>query len=111
MSKVGRNDPCPCGSGKKYKKCHGDKAMVMKADENTEKVKAINQNGLNAILYRLIDAVGGKFTISIDELSKVSKDCKFLSKINEAAQTIEIWTDDYEKKPLIEVPKLIIGGR
>jgi preprotein translocase subunit SecA len=21
--KVGRNDPCPCGSGLKYKKCHG----------------------------------------------------------------------------------------
>ena len=21
--KVGRNDPCPCGSGKKYKSCHG----------------------------------------------------------------------------------------
>ena len=24
--KVGRNDPCPCGSGKKYKKCHGTAA-------------------------------------------------------------------------------------
>ncbi len=24
--KVGRNDPCPCGSGKKYKKCHGGPA-------------------------------------------------------------------------------------
>jgi preprotein translocase subunit SecA len=23
QEKVGRNDPCPCGSGKKYKKCHG----------------------------------------------------------------------------------------
>jgi preprotein translocase subunit SecA len=23
QAKVGRNDPCPCGSGKKYKKCHG----------------------------------------------------------------------------------------
>ncbi|MCH8049249.1 preprotein translocase subunit SecA [Patescibacteria group bacterium] len=23
MEKVGRNDPCPCGSGKKFKKCHG----------------------------------------------------------------------------------------
>jgi preprotein translocase subunit SecA len=23
QGKVGRNDPCPCGSGKKYKKCHG----------------------------------------------------------------------------------------
>jgi len=25
-AKVGRNDPCPCGSGKKYKKCHGASA-------------------------------------------------------------------------------------
>jgi preprotein translocase subunit SecA len=25
-AKVGRNDPCPCGSGKKYKKCHGSNA-------------------------------------------------------------------------------------
>ncbi len=23
MRGVGRNDPCPCGSGKKFKKCHG----------------------------------------------------------------------------------------
>ncbi len=26
--KVGRNDPCPCGSGKKYKKCHGTETDV-----------------------------------------------------------------------------------
>ena len=32
--KVGRNDPCPCGSGKKYKKCHlleDDKKTTAKA--------------------------------------------------------------------------------
>jgi len=23
VKKVGRNDPCPCGSGKKFKQCHG----------------------------------------------------------------------------------------
>ncbi|HEY5016437.1 MAG TPA: SEC-C metal-binding domain-containing protein [Streptosporangiaceae bacterium] len=23
-SKVGRNAPCPCGSGRKFKQCHGD---------------------------------------------------------------------------------------
>ena len=23
VPRVGRNDPCPCGSGKKYKHCHG----------------------------------------------------------------------------------------
>ncbi|MBZ5638655.1 MAG: preprotein translocase subunit SecA [Acidobacteriia bacterium] len=27
-AKVGRNDPCPCGSGKKFKKCHGATAGV-----------------------------------------------------------------------------------
>ncbi|HEV8580757.1 MAG TPA: preprotein translocase subunit SecA [Thermoanaerobaculia bacterium] len=26
--KIGRNDPCPCGSGKKYKKCHGAAVTV-----------------------------------------------------------------------------------
>jgi hypothetical protein len=25
MTEIGRNDPCPCGSGKKYKKCCGAK--------------------------------------------------------------------------------------
>jgi preprotein translocase subunit SecA len=27
-AKIGRNDPCPCGSGKKYKKCHGAPTAV-----------------------------------------------------------------------------------
>lgn len=26
--KAGRNDPCPCGSGKKYKQCHGKMETV-----------------------------------------------------------------------------------
>ncbi|MFN3270057.1 MAG: SEC-C metal-binding domain-containing protein, partial [Candidatus Kapaibacteriota bacterium] len=25
---IGRNDPCPCGSGKKYKHCHGKKVST-----------------------------------------------------------------------------------
>ena len=28
IQKVGRNDPCPCGSGRKYKKCHGSRVAV-----------------------------------------------------------------------------------
>ena len=27
--KIGRNDPCHCGSGKKYKKCHGATANLL----------------------------------------------------------------------------------
>ncbi len=26
--KIGRNDPCPCGSGKKFKNCHGKRSSV-----------------------------------------------------------------------------------
>ena len=36
MAKIGRNDPCPCKSGLKYKICHGDPAkhaMVKRAAE------------------------------------------------------------------------------
>jgi uncharacterized protein len=29
VEKVGRNEPCPCGSGKKYKHCHGSRAIVV----------------------------------------------------------------------------------
>jgi uncharacterized protein len=28
-TKIGRNDPCPCGSGKKYKKCCADKPVTL----------------------------------------------------------------------------------
>jgi preprotein translocase subunit SecA len=28
FARAGRNDPCPCGSGRKYKRCHGDPRNV-----------------------------------------------------------------------------------
>jgi hypothetical protein len=41
MKKVGRNDPCPCGSGKKYKKCHlgrEDELIVEKIETSQKEV-------------------------------------------------------------------------
>lgn len=32
MQKTGRNEPCPCGSGRKYKRCHGDSASRARLD-------------------------------------------------------------------------------
>jgi preprotein translocase subunit SecA len=41
MPKVGRNEPCPCGSGKKYKQCHGRQAGLSAAgSSNGHKVPA-----------------------------------------------------------------------
>lgn len=45
MSKVGRNDPCPCGSGKKFKKCCLDAGFPGGSDP-------IQLNALDAILQR-----------------------------------------------------------
>ena len=40
--KVGRNDPCPCGSGKKFKKCHGAGGAPPTGDSNPPRVPASN---------------------------------------------------------------------
>jgi tetratricopeptide (TPR) repeat protein len=41
---VGRNDPCPCGSGKRYKQCHGAVGTTVK----TEPVAALSPDGFVA---------------------------------------------------------------
>ena len=43
MSKIGRNEPCPCGSGLKFKHCHGD-----------GKKTAVAQQAANLVMLRLI---------------------------------------------------------
>lgn len=53
MSSVGRNQPCPCGSGKKYKKCHGAYAVTPDAPRSEQHrlvaQQALRQaNALNA---------------------------------------------------------------
>lgn len=35
---VGRNDPCPCGSGRKYKRCHGAEATPVRAAASTSPI-------------------------------------------------------------------------
>jgi hypothetical protein len=40
MAKIGRNQSCPCGSGKKYKRCHGVKADPPGSSENIREVIA-----------------------------------------------------------------------
>ena len=48
MSKPGRNEPCYCGSGKKYKKCH------MKEDQAAEKERSLIQRAANFIRRDLL---------------------------------------------------------
>jgi len=52
MGKVGRNDPCPCGSGKKYKNCHQE---IDAHQGGKNKAFLI---GILLILFVIIAAVG-----------------------------------------------------
>jgi SEC-C motif len=60
--KIGRNDPCPCGSGKKYKKCHGSNGSVPARSEGKtlEQKSATSANlplaklGLPGASYQLV---------------------------------------------------------
>lgn len=40
MVKIKRNDPCPCGSGKKYKKCH---RVIEWEEEKEKRINLINK--------------------------------------------------------------------
>ena len=43
-NKIGRNDSCPCGSGKKYKKCCIDKMNISNSRQHDESMHVINQS-------------------------------------------------------------------
>ena len=51
VAKVGRNDPCPCGSGKKYKDCHqrdGEAFLIKLARRKAkeERKQALRERGV-----------------------------------------------------------------
>jgi len=58
MKKVGRNEPCPCGSGKKYKKCCLGKYVYK--DEDAEPVKKGSRLGAKLLLAALAGIGIGK---------------------------------------------------
>jgi hypothetical protein len=49
MSTPGRNDPCPCGSGKKYKKCHGA-VVILPLDLKYERIRRLETEASSLLL-------------------------------------------------------------
>src|SRR5437868_1454584 len=44
---IGRNEPCPCGSGKKYKRCHGVSAAPKLSTPKTNPFAAGGESGFD----------------------------------------------------------------
>ncbi|CAN5728448.1 hypothetical protein BH23GEM10_BH23GEM10_09430 [soil metagenome] len=64
MIMPGRNDPCPCGSGRKYKQCHG-KAKVVSVKEATWQRLRSALDGYPDMMFRFIRQTYGEH--SLDE--------------------------------------------
>ena len=62
MDKVGRNDPCPCGSGKKFKKCCENKSNHKKI--NAQVISPTS--GLTSLFKRNVTAPPQKPSDPID---------------------------------------------
>lgn len=85
MKKVGRNEPCPCGSGKKYKKCHGDLAQqdrmsavmadlsFVRARHEAREVQRSNQQGLGRPIISTKTDSGHQFVAVNNRLFQSTK--------------------------------------
>src|SRR5437016_4965881 len=50
MNPIGRNDPCPCGSGKKYKKCCGAASIDRDQDLSYERIRRLDGESANLLM-------------------------------------------------------------
>ena len=62
MNKINRNDPCPCGSGKKYKKCCGAEKPLA-SNKNTSNVP-MNREGNPRLKKAILRAVSNQLRIN-----------------------------------------------
>jgi hypothetical protein len=79
MSKVGRNDDCPCGSGLKYKRCHGS---VLKSTASIES---------NVPLDATIFVSGRSSTIPLTAIAGRSSVCWRMTAIAVLRGWLPVW--------------------
>jgi hypothetical protein len=53
----GRNAPCPCGSGLRFKKCHGDPVKLCKAAEQADTLYEAAQIVNNLVIKQKYDKI------------------------------------------------------
>ncbi|MEM7175556.1 MAG: SEC-C metal-binding domain-containing protein [Chlamydiota bacterium] len=56
MTRCGRNDPCPCGSGKKYKKCCGQKKSLTQRSFS-QLTASVTKGGIDRLRSKMISAI------------------------------------------------------
>ena len=81
MAKTGRNDPCHCGSGKKYKRCCSEKDSA--AASAAAQIKTASEQAQREALLDAIEALDPSFD-GLDEASNAVVDMVRAGKLDEA---------------------------
>ena len=84
--KIGRNDPCPCGSGKKYKKCCINKEIDFNTLQFGNSVNGVESNGKTEVNDPLLQQVN---TMMQEGYSLLDK--------GEEEKAIEVWLEVWQK--------------
>jgi len=58
MAKVGRNEPCPCGSGKKYKKCCFGQPLYIRTLNEAKATQRKGRSGRQQMMVALACMLG-----------------------------------------------------
>lgn len=93
MQQVGRNDKCPCGSGKKYKKCHMSKDNKQIGVAEISVLRKMSNKGLpHPLAVRLIFSIGEIKRFALTDQNTIKNFDKFHQQLVES-----IWEAGYCK--------------
>ena len=105
MGKIGRNDPCPCGSGQKFKRCCLGKQLDKAAGlTEVQRAQISLQNAINAIQAEASKAIQKVHELGVFVLFSTTEGDAWLLEITEmdalqVAAKKEILTVDFEENP------------
>ena len=98
MNKIGRNEPCPCGSGKKYKKCCLDKER--KEVKPFDKINVIIQEGFELLEKKKVKEACITWEKVWEETKKfITPEIRSVTQLDDILQNngeIHNWCQDYE---------------
>jgi len=105
MSKIGRNDACPCGSGKKFKRCCLDKQQAENSSlSEVQKAQISLQNAINTIQKAACKGVQKTHELGVFVLFSTTDGDAWLLEVTESdalqvAASKEILSVDFEENP------------
>lgn len=101
MAKVGRNQPCPCGSGKKYKQCHlaTDEAAERAARAEQQRSAPPPSVPVHAVLSRSMPDLDDDYDERLTTMSNATADLIDDGKLDEAERMCQRLLDEFPELP------------